>query len=243
MDRAVGRLMAALDELKLADNTLVYFSSDNGPETLNRYPGSWRSHGSPGPLRGMKLHLYEGGTRVPGIARWPGHVRPGQVVGEPVCSLDLLPTFCHLADAKLPADRKLDGSDVTALLESQPFTRSTPLYWHYYRSIGRPKAALRVGDWMILASWNVAELKPAGGMPPGDMEVLKTAQLTDFELYNLRDDLGEQHDRAAEEPERLRALSTMLVQKYREAQAEGPSWPAWQPPKKAAAKPVAAPEK
>ncbi len=232
MDRAVGRLMAALDEMKLAENTLVYFSSDNGPETLNRYPGAWRSHGSPGPLRGMKLHLYDGGMRVPGIARWSGHIKPGQVVGEPVCSLDLLPTFCHFARAKLPADRKLDGSDISGLLEGNTFARTTPLYWHYYRSIGAPKAAMRVGDWMILASTTAEPPKPGSGMPPGDMEALKTSTLTNFELFNVRDDLGEQHDRAAEEPERLRELSTQLVQRYRDAQAEGPSWPAWQPPRK-----------
>src|SRR5688572_14900818 len=65
VDRAVGRILAALDELKLAQNTLVFFSSDNGPETLNRYETGWRSHGSPGPLRGMKLHCYDGGIRVP----------------------------------------------------------------------------------------------------------------------------------------------------------------------------------
>ena len=109
--------------------------------------------------------------------------------------------------------RALDGTDITALLEGNPFRRTNPLYWHYYRSISRPKVAMRVGDWMILASTTAEQPKSGSGMPPGDMETLKTSQLTDFELYNERDDIGEQHDLAVKEPERLRDLSTILVQR------------------------------
>jgi arylsulfatase A len=76
-------------------------------ETLNRYPGAKRSYSSPGPLRGWKLHLYEGGIRVPGLLRWPGHTKPGQVSREPFISLDLLPTFCQLAGVPVPALRAL----------------------------------------------------------------------------------------------------------------------------------------
>src|SRR5262249_7180236 len=90
MDAAVGKLLKYLDEHGLRDNTFVFFSSDNGPETLNRYKTANRSYGSPGPLRGMKLHITEAGYRVPGIVRWPGHTRPGTVSAEPVCSVDLL---------------------------------------------------------------------------------------------------------------------------------------------------------
>jgi hypothetical protein len=104
MDRAVGKLLAYLDEANLAENTLVFFTSDNGPETLLRYPNGWRSHGSPGPLRGMKLHVYDGGIRVPGILRWPARVKAGQTSREPICNLDLLPTFCELAGIKPPQD-------------------------------------------------------------------------------------------------------------------------------------------
>lgn len=229
MDRAVGRLTAALDELKLSDNTLIYFSSDNGPETLDRYPGAWRSHGSPGPLRGMKLHLYEAGMRVPGIIRWPGHIKPGQVVHEPVCSLDLLPTFCELAGVKLAGDRKLDGTSLAPLFEGEKLVRDTPLYWHYYRSIGAPKAAMRVGDFMVLGSWDRPVLPAGTGAKPGDMDIVKSAKLVNFELYNLREDLGEKKDLAAEQPARLKELSAMLVKKYQEVQAEGPVWPDWKP--------------
>jgi arylsulfatase A len=224
MDAAAGKLMRALDELQLADNTLVFFTSDNGPETLNRYAGAWRSHGSPGPLRGMKLWLYEGGIRVPGILRWPGRIRPGEVVGEPVCGLDVLPTLCELAGVDVPADRTIDGSGITALLEGKPLRRQMPLYWHYFNAIGPPKAAMRVGDWMVLGRWDQPESGAGGGFQPDCMAAIKTAKLVGFELYNLRTDPAEQKDLAAEEPERLRKLSEELKRRYAEVQTEGPVW-------------------
>jgi arylsulfatase A len=225
VDRAVGRLLSTLDDMKAAENTLVFFTSDNGPETLNRYPNARRSYGSPGPLRGMKLHLYDGGIRVPGILRWPGHTTPGQVVHEPVSSLDLLPTFCQLAGVKVPDDRAIDGSNFLPILDGKPIVRRTPLFWHYYRSIGAPKAALREGDWMILGHWDRADLPGSGAtLRPGDMEVIKGAKLKSFELYNLRADLGETRDLASQEPKRLQALGKRLTELYTQVIAEGRSW-------------------
>ncbi len=225
MDKAVGRLLTTLDEMKEADNTLVFFTSDNGPETLKRYPGAKRSYGSPGPLRGMKLHLYEGGIRVPGIMRWPGHTKPGQVVREPFSSLDLLPTFCQLAGVKVPDDRSIDGCNFLPMFEGKRIERRTPLFWHYYRSIGEPKAAMREGDWMILGRWDKPPLPGSGGaLRTGDMEIIKSAKLSSFELYNLRADLGETRDLASQEPQRLRAMSQRLTELYTQVIAEGRSW-------------------
>lgn len=241
MDRAVGRLMTALDTGGLADRTLVYFSSDNGPETLNRYPEAWRSHGSPGPLRGMKLHIYEGGIRVPGIIRWPGHTRPGQVVDEPVCGLDLLPTLAELTGTTLPAGRAIDGTSILPLFDGQPIARSRPLFWHYYRAFGKGKVALREGDWKLVAHWNGPDLPPGAGVKRGDMEVIKNAKLTDFELYNLRDDRGETRDLAAHERPRVEAMAAKLRARYDEVQKEGPVWDLPATPKKAAAKKKANP--
>ncbi|QDU97440.1 sulfatase-like hydrolase/transferase [Lignipirellula cremea] len=224
MDKAVGRLMAALDEQHLAENTLVFFTSDNGPETLNRYRGAARSHGSPGPLRGMKLHLYEAGMRVCGIMRFPGHTTPGKVVAEPVCALDLLPTFCALAGVKPPTDRALDGADLSAVFQDEAVKRATPLYWHYFKSIGPPKAAMRIGDYMVLGHWDAQELQAGSSVRLGDMEIIKRAKLVKFELYNLRDDLAEKRDLAEVEPERLQKMAAQLQAKYAEVQAEGPVW-------------------
>lgn len=229
VDRAVGQMLATLDELKLAKQTLVLFTSDNGPETLLRYPKGVNSHGSPGPLRGMKLHLYEGGIRVPGIIRYPARVKAGQTSSEPVCSLDLLPTFCELAGVKLPEDRVLDGTSITPLFEGQPLMRTTPLYWHYFRSIGEPKAAMRVGDYVVLGKWDGPQLGPGGSVHHGDCEVIKTAKLVGFELYNVKTDVGQQNDLAAKEPEKLKELSDLLIAKYNEVQQQGPVWDVLKP--------------
>jgi arylsulfatase A len=224
MDRAAGKILAKLDDLKLAERTLVLFTSDNGPETLGRYKNSWRSHGSAGPLRGMKLHLYEGGIRVPGILRYPPRVKPGQTVSTPVCGLDILPTFCDLAGVKSPENRPLDGTSFVAVLNEQPLIREVPLYWHYFRSIGGPKAAMRVGNWAILGKWDGPQLGPGGSVHHGDCEIIKSARLVDFELYNLSDDLSQQKDLAAEQPDKLGELSALLVAKYEQVQQEGPLW-------------------
>lgn len=224
MDREVGRLMKTLDELGLADNTLVLFTSDNGPETLLRYPSARHSYGSPGPLRGMKLHIYEGGIRIPGIIRWPGHTTAGQVSSEPVCSTDILPTFCAMAGVAVPKDRPLDGTSFLPIFKGQPIKRTTPLFWDYYRALSTPKVAMREGDWKIVALWDGPEKPIGGNVNPGSMKLIKTAKLTSFELYNLREDLGEQHNLAASEPERLKKMSKKLVKKYVEVQKEGPTW-------------------
>ena len=224
VDRAVGRLMGALDRLGVAEETLVLFTSDNGPETLDRYPNAWRSHGSPGPLKGMKLHISEGGIRVPGIIRWPGHAAPGRVSDEPVCSLDLLPTLCALASVAVPDDRPIDGANILPLFGGLPIARKTPLFWHYFRAFGPGKVAIRDGDWKLVAHWSGPDLGPGGSVHPGDQEIIKSADLTDFELYNLRDDIAESRDLASREPARLEAMAAQIRKMYAAVRAEGPVW-------------------
>ena len=200
MDAAVGQLLRYLDDHGLRDTTFIYFSSDNGPETLKRYPGAARSYGSPGPLRGMKLHVTEAGYRVPGIMRWPGHVAAGVTSAEPICHLDFLPTACALAGLTPPRDRALDGVNLLPLFAGQPLTRPHPLYWQYDFSIGRPwTLALRDGRWKLLAD----------------------ATLTHVELYDLSADLGEKQNLAAQHPERVRAMTATLRQLRTEIAAEG----------------------
>jgi arylsulfatase A len=200
MDAAVGKLMKYLDDHGLRDNTLVFFSSDNGPETLRRYRGAERSYGSPGPLRGMKLHITEAGYRVPGVLRWPGHARPGTISAEPVCHLDLLPTFCDVAGIRPPTDRALDGTSILPIFQDRHVVRPHPLYWQYDFAISRPwEVSLRDGPWKLLAN--------------------KT--LDRFELYNLSDDVGEARNAANQHPDLVRKMTAEMKRLHAEIGAEG----------------------
>ncbi len=225
MDAAVGSLMKTLEAQGLTENTLIFFTSDNGPETLNRYKSADRSYGTVGPLRGMKLWIYDGGIRVPGIVRWPAAIKAGQTIHEPVCSVDLMPTFTRLAGGELPQSKPLDGADLTALFtHGGSVERTTPLFWSYYRAFPKPKAALREGDWMVLGYWDGPDLGPGGSVQHGDSELIKKHELVGFELYNLKDDPAQSRDLAGSEPQRLQTLAKKLVAKYTEIRDEGPIW-------------------
>ena len=181
MDRAVGKLVKAITDRNLDEETLIIFTSDNGPETLDRYKGAWRSHGSPGPLRGMKLHLYEGGIRVPGIIRWTGTVKPNQISSQPVCGVDLLPTICDIVGTDVPTHKPLDGTSVIALLNGSQIKRTKPLFWHYFGGTGNRQVALRDGDWKIVARWDGPDNMPNGGsLRPGIVSKLKSSKLRSF---------------------------------------------------------------
>jgi arylsulfatase A len=200
MDAAVGKLLKYLDDHGLRDNTFIFFTSDNGPETLNRYKGANRSYGSPGPLRGMKLHITEAGYRVPGIVRWPGHAKAGTVCSEPVCNVDVLPTLCAITGIKPPAERPLDGADFTPIFTGNPVKRPHPLYWQFDFAISKPwVVSLRDGPWKLLAD----------------------AALGRFELYNLEDDIGERKNLADEQPERVRRMAAEMRRLHEEIKAEG----------------------
>ncbi|HPA18997.1 MAG TPA: sulfatase-like hydrolase/transferase [Verrucomicrobiae bacterium] len=223
MDDAFGRLMAELHAQRLTNKTLVFFTSDNGPAITPQHP-----HGSAGPLRDKKGSLYEGGIRVPGILRWPGHIKPGSVSDEPACGVDFLPTACDLAGIAPPSDRAMDGTSLLPIFEGRPLKRTVPLYWHFNRATSAPKVAMRVGDWKILATLD----KPPQGRPTNDItdadeRDFKTAELSTFELYNLRNDIGESKDLATANPDKFRELRGLLERKYAEVRSEGPTWPAW----------------
>jgi arylsulfatase A len=199
--------------MKLSGETFVIFTSDNGPEGTGlpdlRNPGSRRdrTRGSTGGLRGRKRDGYEGGIRVPGIVRWPGRVKPATESSVPVIGSDIFATICGIADVPLPTDRTIDGESMLPALEGKPIARDKPLYWRTHIASPSSRAALRLGDWKIVAD----------------------EELTKFELYNLADDPQERRDLSATEPEKFAELTQALIEMDREIKSEGPDWWKTQP--------------
>jgi N-acetylgalactosamine-6-sulfatase len=157
LDTQVGRLLAKLDELKLTGQTLVVFSSDNGPEEIAIRNAGHSGVGSPGPFRGRKRSLYEGGVRLPFLVRWPGHVPAGKVDNQSVLSgADLLPTVCRMAGVRLPEGYHGDGEDRLDVLLGNPTARTKPLLWEWRFNIAgptlnrSPMLAIRDGKWKLL---------------------------------------------------------------------------------------------
>jgi arylsulfatase A len=198
----------------------VWFTSDNGPAVTPMHP-----HGSAGPLRDKKGSLWEGGIRVPGIVRWPGRIQAGATSDEPVSGVDFLPTVCAITGIQTP-ERPLDGMNVLPVFEGRAPARATPLYWHFVHATSAPKVALREGDWKILGSFGPPGPRMLDIDERSEREV-KTAELREFSLYNLRRDIGETTELSAAEPAKLTEMRALLEAKHREVRAETPTWPHW----------------
>ena len=199
MDRDVGRILALLKELGLEEQTLVMFSSDNGP-TYNRLGGSDSEFfASAGPFRGLKGSVYEGGIRVPFVARWPGTIRPGRTSDLPIAFYDLLPTLVQLTGAKAPP--KTDGiSFLPTLLDQGQQKPHEFLLWEFYGYGGQQ--AVRWGPWKGIRL--NCHKDPNGPI----------------RLYNLREDPAEQHDVADQYPEVVRTIATLMVREH----TDSPIW-------------------
>ncbi|MEM7010951.1 MAG: sulfatase-like hydrolase/transferase [Verrucomicrobiota bacterium] len=226
MDEAFGRLMKQLEDDGLRDSTLVFFTSDNGPAITGMHP-----NGSSGPLRDKKGAIYEGGIRVPGIFRWPGKIDAGTESDVPVSGVDVLPTFCELANVDAPTDRKIDGTSFAPVFKGNSIERETPLYWHFYRAKGEMRVAMRVGDWKLLAGLDGPPHEGPPNLTNAQNQANRTAELIDFELYNLKEDIAEGMPAQDDQPERFEAMKKQMTALYREVRDESPQWPEWEWPR------------
>ena len=192
VDDSVGTVLKKLDELKLADDTLVIFYSDNGG-----FGGATANH----PLRGAKGMLYEGGIREPLIVRLPGVTQPGSRCAEPVIGVDFYPTLLEVTGTKRPAGYPLDGESFAALLRDPTAKLNREaIFWHfpcYLQGSGDPHGG-------------PFRTTPAGAIRKGDWKLIEWFETGRLELYNVAEDISESRDRSKSDPQKLEELHTAM---------------------------------
>ena len=201
MDRQIGRLMDAVDELQLTENTVVIFTSDNGPTDWPRYykegydPPGWT-----GPFFGRKWSLYEGGIRMPFIIRWPARIKTGATNPTSIiAAVDLFPSILVMTGTPLPDHWSLDGEDMSSAFYGIPVQRSSPVFWEYGANPG------------ILKPGNPDFESPTNAIRDGEWKLLTNDDGSNTMLFNLRDDEGETTNLADELPERTKILKHKLL--------------------------------
>jgi len=211
VDESVGRIVATLDRLGLSSNTLVIFSSDNGG--VGGYAREGLKEGAitdNAPLRSGKGSLYEGGTRVPYIFRWPGTIAAGGTCAEPIASIDIHPTFAALAGGKPPPGQVLDGADITPLLRGDAASfRRDALYWHFPGYLG--------------AGANLWRTTPVSAIRRGEWKLLEFLEDGHLELYNLVTDVGQTNNLAAAKADLAKELHAKLQSWRAEVKAPMPA--------------------
>lgn len=206
-DAMVGKVLAALEELGLAENTLVIFTADNGAETaaferLEEF-GQWSS----GQYRGVKRDIYEGGHRVPFIARWPGEIEAGSVSHEVVSQVDLAATFADIVDYPLSEDEAIDSYNLLPVLHGAGYTR--PLRKATVQNTSAGKYALRQGDWVLINA-------PSGSAREESNAYLQHFKLEGYGkgnpglLFNLKNDPRQSKNLYVQHPEKVASMRSLL---------------------------------
>lgn len=201
MDRQIGFFLDSLKQMGMENNTLIIFSSDNGPEDYNIRDAAHSGVGSPGPFRGRKRSIYDGGIRTPFIVSWPGKIPEGVVNNNSIiCGIDFIPTLCSLTGTKFPENLNIDGEDMSAaLLGNTDLQRRNPLFWEWRINIFghkmnvSPRLAMRSGNWKYLMN------------PDGSRK----------ELYQIVKDPMEIDNLANENPELVESFSEILMNWYK----------------------------
>jgi arylsulfatase A len=193
MDYALGKVMEALDAVGVSENTLLIFTSDNGPVASEG--------GSTGGLRGGKRSDFEGGICVPFLVRWPSHITAGTVSDIPVIGTDIFSTVLDTTGIPPPSDRTIDGVSMLPVFKGQRVERKTPLFWRTHVSGADNRVAVRVDDWKIVAN----------------------DTLTDFKLFNVQKDRVEKDDLALKMPGKTEEMKKILLATWADIVEEGPN--------------------
>jgi arylsulfatase A len=204
-DDACGRLLDALREAGLEENTIVIFSADNGPE-IYAYPRDEKfDHWSAAPLRGLKRDIYEGGHRVPAVIRWPGLTKPGSVCDALFAQIDLMATIASYLGFDLPEKSAEDSHDFLPYLKG---TTANPPRTTMVHNTSKDHYAIRDGDWLLVdAKTGAARQAPAAWMTKHEVPAYGNQKAG---LYNLREDLGQRHNLAEKHPDKVTELQALL---------------------------------
>ena len=222
IDYSVGRIRKAIEEAGLTENTLIVFSSDNGPWIKfrnvkeSKYGDTRLQVGYALPFRDGKGSTWEGGHRVPGIFCWPGKIDPNSVEISPVSTLDLLPTVFALAGVEMPQDRSIDGRDIRPYLMPQTHTQDLQEFEFYYSWADNKPSAIRVGPWKMHV-----RISSQTGSNYG----FKASRTTPL-LFQVEQDLGERIDRAGEQANLVEQMMKTLTAFEAQVREEGSFWDA-----------------
>ena len=221
MDAAIGRILKKLKSEGLLENTLVIFTSDNGPDSNRKYRGRLQSVGETGELRGRKRWILEGGIKQATIMFWNGVIQPKQKINAPVGHVDFLPTICEIAGITTPENRTIDGVSLVPLFNNESFSRKEkPLHWHFHAPRGGPQSAMRNENWVITANW---DNKFSGGrFDTLAINKIKTANLVDLKLYDIKNDARQKNDVKNINPEVFIKLKEQLIQIHTKVKNECP---------------------
>ncbi|QDV22495.1 sulfatase family protein [Aureliella helgolandensis] len=193
LDFALGKIIETLEAQGVADNTLLIFTSDNGPVPS--------SGGSTGGLRGNKRNDYEGGIRVPFLARWPGHIQAGTVSDTPVIGTDIFSTVLDIVGIPLPKDRAIDGASMLPVFAGNTIERKIPMFWRTHVSPPGDRVAMRIGNWKMVAN----------------------DTLSAFQLFDAQKDWQEKDNLAAKMPAKTAEMKAILLQTWNDIVEEGPN--------------------
>jgi arylsulfatase A-like enzyme len=206
IDESVGRVMDKLVELKLFEDTIVIFFSDNGGNTHSRIGPDELPPTNNYPLRGRKATIYEGGTREPLIVRWPGVVKQGTRCSEVVSSIDFYPTMLEMSGAKFKQEQKFDGESIVPLLKQSGKLKRKAIFCHFPHNTPATgniaSTYVRYGEWKLIRFYHKGK-----------------GEHHRYELYNLGDDISETNNLAGRYPQKVKQLDELIEEHLKETGA------------------------
>ncbi len=231
LDNAFGNLINSVDNAGNKDNTMIIFTSDNGPEapvTLSESRGDWddpirdKCFGTPGDLRGMKRFVYEGGHRVPGIIRLPGFIPVGSISDKLINGTDFLPVLCNLAGVDIPDDRIIDGVDAYPGFLNMEFERNIPAIWifptHEDTYFRMPHISMRKDNYTLIGTF------PEKPDSLNLLNWMKTSEPVNYELYDLSVDIEQARNISDKNTENFKMMINEMKKLWLEIREEGPSF-------------------